>query len=367
MTATTITVSLPAVPPAAYGIRIGAGLLEQLGALVRAVAPAPTCGIVSDTNVAPLYLAIATQALEAAGYRVIQHIVPAGEKFKNLQTVSAVLDTFLSARIERATPMIALGGGVVGDLAGFVAATAVRGIPFIQVPTTLLSAVDASVGGKVGADHAAGKNLIGAFHQPRLVLADIATFGTLPAREIRCGLAECIKHAVIRDASLLDFIADNVPAILACQPETMTSLVARNVAIKAAIVAEDPFERAVRALLNFGHTFGHAIENVLEYSGLQHGEAVALGMIAAGRLALALKRWNDKDLERMIELIAAVGLPTAMPQLDVDKTFAAMFTDKKVRGGKLRFVLPTRIGNAEIVENVPDPAVREALATLTRA
>ena len=275
---------------------------------------------------------------------MIAHVIPAGEQHKTLATVSTALDAFLNARIERATPIVALGGGVVGDLGGFVAASLLRGVPFVQVPTTLLSAVDASVGGKVGVDHATGKNLIGAFHQPRLVLTDIATFKTLPVREIRCGLAECIKHAVIRDADLFTFIKQRGKELLACDMAAMAQLVARNVAIKAAVVQEDPFEKCVRALLNFGHTFGHAIETVREYAGILHGEGVALGMVAAGRMATALGRFPAADLAAMIELIGAVGLPTAQPGLDVERTFAAMFSDKKVRGGKLRFVLPSRIG-----------------------
>jgi 3-dehydroquinate synthase len=364
MSATTIQVTVPAVPSTSYEVRIGSGLLGQLGALVRAVAPAPTCGLVSDANVAPLYLAGAKQALEAAGYRVIPHILPAGEQHKTLSVTSAAIDTLLSARVERATPLVALGGGVVGDMTGLLAALVLRGVPFIQVPTTLLAAVDASVGGKVAVDHAMGKNLIGAFYQPRLVVTDIETFKSLPARELRCGLAECIKHAVIRSAALFAFLTQHMAALKACDLATLETLVAQNVEIKRAIVQQDPYERNVRGLLNFGHTFGHALENVLEYSGIQHGEGVALGMIAAGRMAVALGRWNPAELNRMIELIAAAGLPTAMPQLDTQKAFAAMFTDKKVRGGKLRFILPTRIGNAEIVENVPDDAVRQALSTL---
>ena len=316
---------------------------------------------------APRYLAGAKASLAAVGYRVIEHVIPAGEQHKTLETVGGALDAFLNGKVERATPVGALGGGVVGDLGGFVAAALLRGVPFIQVPTTLLSAVDASVGGKVGVDHAAGKNLIGAFHQPRLVLTDIATFRTLPVRELRCGLAECIKHAVIRDAALFAFIQKNVGFLLACDLAALEELVARNVAIKAAIVHEDPFERGVRALLNFGHTFGHAIENVMESAGVAHGEAVALGMVAAGRMAHGLGRFSTEDFAAMVALIAAAGLPTALPELDVDKTYSAMFTDKKVKGGKLRFIVPTRIGQAEIVGDVAEGAVREAILFLRNA
>jgi 3-dehydroquinate synthase len=360
----TVAVQIPAVAPVAYDIRIGAGLLKDLGGLVKSAAPAPSAGVVTDSNVAPHYLAAAKGSLEAAGYRVISHVMAAGEPHKTLATVSAALDTFLNARIERATPIVALGGGVVGDLGGFVAASLVRGVPFVQVPTTLLAAVDASVGGKVGVDHATGKNLIGAFHQPKLVLTDIETFRTLPAREVRAGLAECIKHGVIRSADLFAFIEQNLKRILENDAAAMSELVAGNVAIKAAVVAEDPFERGVRALLNFGHTFGHAIETVMGYSGILHGEAVGLGMVAAGRMAVRLGRFPQNDLNRLVALIEAAGLPVRLPGVDGEKVFAAMFSDKKVQGGKLRFILPTRIGHAEIVEGVPEAAVREAIKSL---
>ena len=361
---TTIHVQLPSLPAPAYDIHIGPALLDQLGTLVKSVAPAVSCGIVTDSNVAPHYLERTKAQLTTAGYRVIAHVIAAGEAHKTVQSVAGAWDTFLHAKVERSTPIVALGGGVVGDLGGFVSASLLRGTPFIQVPTTLLAAVDASVGGKVGVDHAAGKNLIGAFHQPRMVITDTDTFRTLPPREIRCGLAECIKHGVIRDAALFAFIDQNAEKIAALDGPTMTDLVARNVAIKAAIVQEDPFEKGVRALLNLGHTFGHAIENVMEYGVIQHGEAVALGMVAAGRLAMALGEFSQSQQDQLTSLIAQVGLPTHCPQLDIQKTFDAMFTDKKVRGGKLRFVLPTQIGRAEVVDNVPDAPVREAIALL---
>jgi len=362
-----VSVNIPSPAAAPYNIRIGPGLLDQLGALVREVAPAPTCAIISDTNVAPLYLDKVSATLSRVGYRTITHVLPAGEAHKTFVNVGAALDTLLNARVERATPVIALGGGVVGDLAGYVAASLLRGVPFIQVPTTLLSAVDASVGGKVGVDHAAGKNLIGAFHQPKLVLTDIATFATLPPRELRCGLAECVKHGIIRDADLFAFIAANVAKITACDHATMTELVTRNVTIKARIVEEDPFERGVRALLNLGHTFGHAIENVLEYSGIQHGEAVALGTVAAARLAVAINLFTDTDVRKIVDLFELIGLPTSCPQLDPAKTFSAMGTDKKVRAGKLRLVLPTKIGDAVIKSDVDATLIQQAIASLTTA
>jgi len=362
-----VDINVPAIEAETYEVRIGAGLLGTIGEQVKSVAAAVSCGLISDSHVAPLYLAGVKASLEAAGYRVIEHIIPAGEKHKNVQTAMGALDTLLHARVERATPVVALGGGVVGDLAGFVAATLLRGVPFVQVPTTLLAAVDASVGGKVGVDHAAGKNLIGAFHQPRIVVTDISTFGTLPLRELRGGLAECIKHAVIRDASLFAFIADNLGKIAACDDATLEELVARNVAIKAAIVAEDPFEHGVRALLNFGHTFGHAIETVLEYSGVTHGEAVAMGMVAAARLAHRLGRFSSEDVYRLVMLLDVAKLPTFYLDLDVEKVLAAMWTDKKVKGGKIRLILPTKIGHAEVVTDVAEGDLRWAVKSLREA
>jgi 3-dehydroquinate synthase len=363
----TISVNIPSAAAYGYEVQIRSGLLATVGALVKAVAAAPSCAVITDSNVAPLYLDTARESLEAVGFRVIVHILPAGEEHKTIGSAVAAMDVLLQAKVERATPVIALGGGVVGDVAGFVAASVLRGVPFVQVPTTLLAAVDASVGGKVGVDHPAGKNLIGAFHQPRLVVTDIETFKTLPEREICGGLAECIKHAVIRDASLFTFITDNVAKLSACDPEAMEELVARNVAIKAAIVAEDPFEHGVRALLNFGHTFGHAIENILEYRGVTHGEGVALGMVAAGRLAYRRGIFSGQHLEQLITLIDYSGLPISHAEIDVEKAFAAMASDKKVLRGKLRLILPTKIGAAEVVTGVPDEEIREALASLKDA
>jgi len=360
----TVSISLPVPDAIEYDICIGAGLLADLGRRVHAVAPAPTAGLVTDTHVGPHYRAAAKASLEAAGYRVIAAVIPAGESHKTIHTAVDVLDQFLHAKVERATPIIALGGGVVGDLAGFVAATLLRGVPFVQVPTTLLAAVDASVGGKVGVDHTAGKNLIGAFHQPRLVLTDIATFRTLPERELRCGLAECVKHGIIRDRDLFAFIATNLGKIIAQDEGCMAELVARNVQIKADVVQEDPFEHGVRALLNLGHTFGHAIESVTDYGRYQHGEAVALGIIAAAHVAVCTQRLAEKEFEEITDLLDVIGLPTAFPGIDVEKVFAAMGTDKKVKGGKLRFILPTSIGDAQVVTDVPDALVKQSLEAL---
>jgi 3-dehydroquinate synthase len=360
----TVPVDLPTPAPIFYEIRIGPGLLAQLGPMVRALAPAPTCGIVSDTNVAARYLPHARASLAQAGYRVIDYVFPAGESHKTLATVAAGLDIFLNARIERATPIVALGGGVVGDLAGFISASLLRGTPFIQVPTTLLSAVDASVGGKVGVDHPAGKNLIGAFHQPRLVLTDVATFATLPDRELRCGLAECIKHGIIRDEKLLTFIETHHAALLARDTARLAELVAWNVRIKAAIVRADPFEKSVRALLNLGHTFGHAFETLGSFSDVQHGEAVALGIVAADRLAERRGQLTASERQRVETLLGRVGLPTSLPGVDPQRVLGAMQTDKKVAAGRIGVVLPRGLGDAEVVRDVADGDLIWAVGTL---
>jgi 3-dehydroquinate synthase len=361
----TVRVKLKSSAPPRYDIQIGHGLLLRLGSLVKSVAPSPACGIISDQTVAPFYLAAAVDSLRQTGFRVTSYVFRAGESSKNLSTSSAAIDAFLTARLERSSPVIALGGGVVGDLAGFVSAVLLRGLPLIQVPTSLLAMVDSSVGGKVGVDHAMGKNLIGAFHQPRLVITDVAVLRTLPDVELRCGLAECIKHGIIKDRTLFDFIAANLEKIHQRAPDVLSRLVARNVRIKAAIVMQDPFENGPRALLNLGHTFGHALEAVAGYTGLRHGEAVALGIIAASRLGLKRKLIAVAQVQKIQSLIAAVGLPVCLSSLDVDAAFSAMHSDKKVHNAWLRFILPTTIGKARIVSGIPESQIKDALESLT--
>ncbi len=347
-----------------YRVHIDTNLLERIGPAVRQAAPAPVCGLVTDRHVARYYLRGVRQSLAQAGYRVAEFIFPPGERYKKLATVAQAYDALLAARLERTSPILALGGGVVGDLAGFVAATLLRGLPLIQIPTTLLAAVDASVGGKVGVDHTRGKNLIGAFHQPRAVFADVAVLASLPEVELQCGLAECVKHAVIRDQALFEFIADHLPAILRRDPPTLLELIARNVRIKAAVVTEDPFEQGVRALLNFGHTFGHALETVGGYGELRHGQAVALGMVAAARLAVSRRLFPAADAGRLQILLKRIGLPICQRRLDISAVLAAMQTDKKIHRGALRFILPVALGRAEIFADVTAAEIRAALATL---
>jgi 3-dehydroquinate synthase len=270
----------------------------------------------------------------------------------------------LAPAIDRDSLIVALGGGVCGDLAGFVAATALRGLRWVQCPTTLLADVDASVGGKTAVDHPAGKNLVGAFHQPSAVLVDVLALGTLPARHISNGLAECVKHALIADAAALEFLEAHAADLLAAQPELMARLIAHDVAIKAAVVSADERESGVRSHLNFGHTIGHAIEITAGLDRILHGEAVSLGMLAACRLA----RWRGligEDLvERVARLLAGLNLPVRWGALDAQAIETAMLHDKKVRSGRIRFILPAGAGRVDVFEDIPAPLVRQAIESL---
>lgn len=345
-----------------YGVRVGPGLLGATGEAVAALPGVTGAVIVTDSNVAPLYGPRLHEALAAAGVQAALIQFPAGEANKNLSTVADVLDAMFATipAVDRSTVVVALGGGVVGDLAGFVAAIALRGMRFYQCPTSLLADVDASVGGKTGVDHQAGKNLIGAFHQPAGVMIDVETLKTLPRCELIGGLAECVKHAVIRDASLLDYIEGQAEGILACLPDVMTELIARNVAIKASIVAADERETGQRAHLNYGHTIGHAIEALAGYGELSHGQAVALGMVAANRLAVGRGLLDAQAANRIERLLNKLELPTRRPGLDTDKVWWIMQHDKKALAGRLRMVLPTKLGAADIFDDTDPQAIREA-------
>lgn len=331
--------------------------------MVRALSPAKRCAIVTDDTVGPLHLATVIASLKSADFDVITATIPTGEKNKTLATVGSVYDTILSAKIDRATPVIALGGGVVGDLTGFVAATVLRGVPFVQIPTTLLSMVDASVGGKTGIDHAVGKNLIGAFHQPIAVVIDPNVLTTLSPRELRSGLAECIKHDIIRDADHFATLNTSIPRALKLDVSYLAELVAHNVAIKAKVVAADPFEKGERAHLNFGHTFGHAIETISKFE-YTHGESIALGMVAASRAAQKLGVLDAASVDRIIAAIKAAELPTAGLKLNIDEIVETMWFDKKVKSGKIRFVLPDRIGHVILRDDLTPQIVRESLESL---
>jgi 3-dehydroquinate synthase len=349
--------------PAPYAVTVEPGLLARAGELLASVTQSKRAAVLTDSNVASLHAETLLASLRRAGVDPVLAVIPAGEQHKSLQTLLPVYDQFLGAKVERSTPVLALGGGVLGDMAGLVAATLLRGVPFVQIPTTLLAMVDASVGGKVGVDTPHGKNLIGAFHQPVAVLADPSLLSTLPRVEIQGGLAECIKHDIIRDAAGFAELERNIPRALAGDLAYLTELVAHNVAIKARVVELDPFERAERAHLNLGHTFGHAIESISNYA-IPHGQAVSLGTAAASYAANKLDLLSDSDRARIVAVLNKAGLPTAGLTLDTQAVVDAMAFDKKVKSGKIRFVLPKGIGAAVIRDDVPLNLVRAAVESL---
>jgi 3-dehydroquinate synthase len=347
------------LPPKGYAVRIEPGALAALGELTRACAPASQCVVIADRSVARLHGEAARRSLEAAGFAVSIERVD-GEDHKNLETVARLYDALVSHGAERGSPVIAFGGGVAGDTAGFVAATYLRGVPFIQCPTTLLAMVDASVGGKVGVNLPQGKNLVGAFQQARVVVFDGELLRTLPLRELAAGFAECIKHAVIADASLFDWIEREAPRLRALDAERMVELIRRNVEIKASVVMQDERESGIRAHLNLGHTFGHALEAACGYGTLLHGEAVGLGLLAASRLAEQLGLCDAALRKRLERLLPAVGLPIRFGLPPLGALRSAMKVDKKVSGSRIRFVLPQRIGAVCLRDDVPPERVDAA-------
>ncbi|MBI4123890.1 MAG: 3-dehydroquinate synthase [Betaproteobacteria bacterium] len=342
-----------------YPIHIGAGILGTSALYTPYLAG--SAAIVTNEVVAPLYLDRVRQALESAGARVTRIVVPDGEQAKGWQTLERVFDALLAARCGRDTLLVALGGGVVGDLAGFAAAVYQRGIAFVQVPTTLLAQVDSSVGGKTAINHPRGKNMIGAFHQPRAVIADLATLDTLPERELRAGLAEVIKHGAALDRAFFEWLEQNIEKLLARERGALTHAVRRSCELKAAIVAADEREAGPRALLNLGHTFAHAIEAGSGYGAWLHGEAVAAGMVMAAELSRLLKLIGSDDAARVRTLISRAGLPVKGPPLALDEMLALMAVDKKAAKGELRFVLLERLGGASMRGGVDEPLVRAAI------
>jgi shikimate kinase/3-dehydroquinate synthase len=348
-------------PAAEYPVVVAEGALGRLGAICRERGLKGRAFVVTDTNVAPLFGAAAMRALTGADYETDSFVIPAGEEQKTLATVGTVYDWLLQRKVERSDFLVCLGGGVVTDLAGFAAATVLRGIPFVHVPTTLLGMLDAAIGGKTGVDHPLGKNMVGAFAQPKAVVIDPAVLETLPDRQRRAGWAEAIKHGCILDEQ---FVCDLEAA--AADPRSMLSadLIGRSVAIKAAIVSEDEREQGRRTLLNYGHTVGHAIEAVTGYSTYLHGEGVAIGMRAAGLIAVELGALDRTDFERQQTLIRACGLPEHAPDVPVQATIDAMSRDKKVRGGAIQWVLLDRIGHALVRDAVPEEVARRAVETV---
>ncbi len=352
------------IPGHEYSIHVHPGLLQQVGNVMRRITRTRKVALVTDSTVGELHGPGVSETLRSAGFEVVPATVEPGEEHKTIRDVEKIYDQLLEAGIERTMPLIALGGGIIGDMAGFVAATLLRGIPFIQIPTTLLAMVDASIGGKTGVNHAKGKNLIGAFYQPKTVLIDPTVLSTLPLEELRGGLAECIKHEIIRDADGFHSLEENIGKALALDIPYLFDLVAHNVAIKADVVETDPFETGERAHLNFGHTFGHAFETVSKHA-ISHGQGVALGMVAAAQLAVSLGMIDEAARGRIVALIEKAGLPTGGIKLDADEVLKTMQFDKKVTSGRLRFILPEKIGSVVIRDDVPEGLVREAIGRVS--
>ncbi len=333
-----------------YPIHIGRNLISD-ASLILPHLKRKHVAIVTNTTVAPLYLAKLTQTLETAGVKVIPIILPDGEAYKNTETLNTIYDVLLQNRCERSTTLIALGGGVIGDLTGYAAATYLRGVPFIQIPTTLLSQVDSSVGGKTGINHPLGKNMIGAFYQPQLVLADIDTLQTLPPREFSAGVAEVIKYGLIRDADFFDWLEVNMAKLMELDEQVLSEAIYRSCQNKADVVAKDEHEQGERALLNLGHTFGHAIENAMGYGVWLHGEAVAAGTIMAADLSQRMAWLTSNEVTRIKNSLVAANLPINPPDLGATKYLDLMGLDKKVENGKIRLVLQQGIGKAVITSD----------------
>jgi 3-dehydroquinate synthase len=343
-----------------YPIHIGPGLIGR-DELYRPYLAGGSAAIVTNTVVGPLYLQTVSAALKAAGARVTGIIIEDGEQAKRWQNAERIFDGLLAARCGRDTLIIALGGGVVGDLAGFAAAVYQRGVAYLQVPTTLLAQVDSSVGGKTAINHERGKNMIGAFHQPLAVIADVATLDSLPDRELRAGIAEVIKHGLALDLAFVEWLESHIERLLARDRAALTYAVRRSCELKAAIVARDERESGSRALLNFGHTFGHAIEAGTGYGTWLHGEAVAAGMVMAAELSAGIGLLNTADVARVRSLIARAGLPVKGAGLQIDRMLELMALDKKAARGEVRFVVLARIGEALMRVGVPPDSVRAAV------
>lgn len=346
-----------------YPIHIGNNLLGQAG-LITPHLKRKQVAVVTNTTVAPLYLDKLTSTLQSAGVSVIPVILPDGEAYKNGETLNLIYDALLQHRCERSTTLIALGGGVIGDMTGYAAATYLRGVPFIQIPTTLLSQVDSSVGGKTGINHPLGKNMIGAFYQPQLVLADIDTLKTLPARELSAGVAEVIKYGLIRDQDFFDWLEANMAALMSLGPAVTSQAIYRSCLNKAQVVAADEHENGERATLNLGHTFGHAIENGMGYGVWLHGEAVAAGTMLAADLSQRMGWLNAQQVERMEAIFKAANLPLQAPKLGADKYLDLMGLDKKVVDGKIRLVLQQGIGKSVVTSDYDPALLRQTLEAI---
>ncbi|PSO53633.1 MAG: 3-dehydroquinate synthase [Cyanobacteria bacterium QH_8_48_120] len=347
-----------------YEIAIAPGSLNHLGESLGAINLGKKILLVSNPQIFAHYGEQVIASLQSSGFEVSSEIIPAGERHKTLESVQKLYDSALENHLERSSTLVTLGGGVIGDMAGFAAATWLRGINVVQVPTSLLAMVDAAIGGKTGVNHPRGKNLIGAFHQPRLVLIDPQVLKTLPAREFRAGMAEVIKYGVIWDAELFLQLeeATRLDSLDYISEELLQTILTHSCQAKADIVSKDEKEAGLRAILNHGHTIGHAIESLTGYSLVNHGEAVAIGMVAAGEIAAEMQMWDAADAQRQNSLLEKAGLPTQVPSmLEIEAILDALKSDKKVKAGKVRFVLPTRVGAATVTDQVTPELIQQVL------
>jgi 3-dehydroquinate synthase len=352
------------LPQQSYKIAIAAQGLDQLGESMTSLNLDKKVLVVSNSTILRHYGERVIASLKSAGFEVMCCILPAGERYKTLASVQKLYNAALENRLERSSTLVALGGGVIGDMAGFAAATWLRGINFVQVPTTLLAMVDAAIGGKTGVNHPQGKNLIGAFHQPRLVLIAPQVLNTLPVREFRAGMAEVIKYGIICDPELFAQMeqSNRLDQLRYLEKGLLQEILSRSCQAKADVVSKDEKEAGLRAILNYGHTIGHAVESLTGYRLFNHGEAVAIGMVAAGQLAVELQFWEQASQERQLALIQKAKLPTLLqPGLDIEAILDALKTDKKVKAGQVRFVLPTQIGAATVTDQVPPNTIRQVL------
>jgi 3-dehydroquinate synthase len=364
MNTSTITIDLGY---SQYDITLGSQSLETIGTQLQRLNLGKKILLISNPEIFDFYGDRVLNSLAAANFNVSYHLVPAGEQYKHLGSIQQIYDRCIEAKLERSSTLLALGGGVIGDMTGFAAATWLRGINFIQVPTSLLAMVDASVGGKTGVNHPQGKNLIGAFYQPRQVIINPTVLKTLPVREFRAGMAEVIKYGVIWDRELFEALeqADAIDNLETIDEQLLSMILARSCQAKADVVSQDEKEGGIRAILNYGHTIGHAIESLTNYDRFVHGEAVAIGMVAAGAIAVALNLWSEEEQQRQINLIQKASLPTNIPAtIAIEDLIEALNHDKKVKAGKVRYILPTTLGEAIISDQVTTDLLTTVLPSL---
>lgn len=344
-----------------YDICIGQNILNELKDYLPDISSGKKIAIITNPKLGRLYGDGLYQQLKRAGFMPVVIELPAGEKYKTLKSVSNIYDVLTREKFERNSAVFALGGGVIGDIAGFVAATYLRGVPYLQIPTSLLAQVDSSIGGKTGVNHPLGKNLIGAFYQPVLVWVDVGVLKTLPRRELIAGMAEVVKYGVIADERFFSFIEDNYNKILSLEQGSLIHMVERSCQIKAMVVSSDEREKGLRAILNFGHTIGHAVETLTDYKRYKHGEAVAMGMVCAARLAFLTGVCNQDVHKRIARLCSLIGLRTSIPQVEFTALWDILQRDKKVINEKVRFILPVRLGEVKIIEDVDRGLLQEAV------